>query len=93
MKLIGTIHKFNTRRMYGENGQEIVWGVVEQDDQHRVVNFIDRARGIRGTIDLHFGNLDLLTNEWVLRAYDDFHYRGFHNTMTFFGEQVLEAKV
>jgi hypothetical protein len=75
MKLIGTVHTFNTKRMYAENGQEIVWAILQIDDYRKVVAFMDRARGIDGVIDIHFGNMGLVDDRWVLRAYDDFHYR------------------
>lgn len=75
MTIIGTVHEFNTRRAYATDGQRISWAVVENDDRKRVVAFIDHARGIEQVIDLHHGNLDLLTDAWVLNAYDNFHYR------------------
>jgi hypothetical protein len=74
MKLIGTIHRFNTGRYYSADHQPITWAVVERPTGTRCVVFVDHARGISGTIPLHVGNLDLLTDAWVLRAYDDFHY-------------------
>lgn len=77
-ELVGEVHRFNTGRLYAVNGQEITWGVIDVYVEHRiserVVAFIDHARGIDGVIDLHFGNLDLIDDRWVLRAYDDHHY-------------------
>lgn len=74
MKLIGTVHTFNTGRMYAADGQRIVWAIIERPDGSRCVAFLDLARGINQVVPLHVGNLDLLTDRWVLVAYDDFHY-------------------
>jgi len=92
MKIIGAIHTFNTRRMYAANGQEIQWAVIERPDHSRVVFFNDTARGIDGVIDLHVGNLDLVDNDWVLRAYDDFHYHYGHDERPFFTDHVKLQK-
>jgi hypothetical protein len=74
--LIEPVREFNTGRRYAADGQRIVWAVFGRDDPYqRVVVFFDLARGIDGCIDLHVGNLDLIDHRWVLRAYDDHHYR------------------
>jgi hypothetical protein len=88
MKLIGTIHTFNTGRPYASNGQEITWAVIERPDRKRVVVFIDHARMIEQGIDLHIGNLELLTNAWVLNAYDNYHYHYASEEVTFLREQL-----
>lgn len=88
MKVIGTVHTFNTRRMYAANGQEIVWAVIEVDRFRTVVAFIDRARMIDGVIDLHVGNRELVTDQWVLRAYDDFHYYGKYDAVQVLRQQI-----
>lgn len=89
MQLKGPVRSFNTRRMYSENGQEIVHAVIQLDNGFtRVVAFIDRARGIDGVIDLHFGNMDLVDNDWVLRAYDDMHYRHGYEELDFLRENL-----
>lgn len=73
---IGALHTFNTGRQYAKDGQPIVWAVLKCSEPYgQCVVFIDQARGIDGVIDLHFGNLDLIDDRWVLRAYDDHHYR------------------
>ena len=92
MKIIGKIHTFNTGRPYAQNGQEIVWAVVENANGARVVAFIDRARQIEQVIDLHVGNLDLITDRWVLNAYDYFHYHHPRNgECNFLREQIQNA--
>lgn len=76
--VLGKVKAFNTRRMYGAEGQRIVYAVLQLSNPYRqVVAFVDRDRGIEGVIDLHFGNLDLISDEWVLRAYDDHHWSGY----------------
>jgi len=72
--LVGEVREFNTGRLYAFGGQPITYAVFESGGKHYVV-FIDHARYIEGCIELHFGNLDLVDNSWVLRAYDDHHYR------------------
>lgn len=73
--MLGKPHEFNTRRMYAADGQRISWAVYRNAAHHRtVVVFNDHARGIDGVVDLHFGNLDIVGDEWVLRAYDDHHW-------------------
>ena len=75
LEVVGKIHKFNTGRLYAANSQEISWGVIRcVETGERKVAFIDHARGIDGVIPMFFGNMDLLDDAWVLRAYDDFHY-------------------
>ena len=73
MEIVGKIRRFNTRRQYTKEGQPITWAIVQNDKVTNVV-FIDHARHIDGVIDVHFGNLDLIHDDWVLRAYDDYHY-------------------
>jgi hypothetical protein len=86
-ELVGNVHRFNTGRMYAANGQEIVWGVVRNTETGKtVVAFKDLARGIDQVIDVHVGNLDLLTDRWVLAAYDDFHYRHGYEECRFLAE-------
>ena len=74
LTLIGRVHEFNTRRPYTTEGQRITWAIFRGGNT-TVVVFHDHSRMVQGTIDVHFGNLDLITDDWVLRAYDDFHYR------------------
>jgi hypothetical protein len=85
MKLIRTLHRFNTGRFYIEDRQPIAWAVLERDNAtacticgryttRQCVVFRDEARWIEGVIDLHMGNLDFIDDEWVLRAYDDHHW-------------------
>jgi hypothetical protein len=74
MKLIKPVTAFNTKRLYTEEGQPISYAIIRRDDHKTIVVFRDHARGIEGVIDVHFGNTDLVTNDWVLRAYDDMHY-------------------
>lgn len=68
------LRRFNTGRRYREDGQWIRWTVATLADGRRVVMFVDESRFIDGVIDLHLGNLDLVDDQWVLRAYDDHHY-------------------
>lgn len=73
--LIGKVRAFNTGRLYAADGQRISWAVFRDVNTHKtVVVFIDHSRMVDGVIDLHFGNLDLVNDGWVLRAYDDHHY-------------------
>lgn len=75
MKLVGKIHRFNTGRRYGNEGQLILWAVFQQDQPYRrVVVFFDQDRHIEGCIELYIGNMDLVNDDWVLRAYDDHHW-------------------
>ena len=86
MKIIGSINRFNTGRGYSANRQPIVWAVVEGSEptvHSRVVVFIDEARTIEGAIPLYVGNLDLIDDGWVLRAYDDHHYRMDYDAVQF----------
>lgn len=96
MKLIGKIHKFNTGRYYGDNKQPIDWGIICKDDDKQVVVFIDRARHIDGIIDIHFGNLDLIHNDWVLNAYDHYHYymgSSVNSPISFFEDLVKNETI
>lgn len=70
-----TVHQFNTGRRYTREGQRIRWAFYCPTPSARVVLFFDRDRFISGAIDVHFGNLVLVDNDWVLRAYDYHFYR------------------
>ena len=90
LEIVGSIRRFNTGRMYAANGQEIVWCVVKNTETGKyVVAFKDLARGIDQVIDVHVGNLDLLTDRWVLTAYDDFHYHHGYEEVTVLTERML----
>lgn len=88
-KIVGKVHEFNTGRYYGKDRQPITWAVVELEGGGRGVAFADSARGIDGIIPLLIGNLDLVTDEWVLRAYDDFH---FHPGWTQASQMLRETR-
>jgi len=87
MRIIGELHTFNTGRRYVADGQTIVWAIIAGEDGQKVA-FIDRARMIEGVIDLHFGNLDLVDDRWVLRAYDDHHYHADFKTQWFLRQHI-----
>jgi hypothetical protein len=79
MTIIGNVHQFNTGRHYAADGQPISWAIVQRENGTRVVAFIDHARGIDQVIPLYVGNDDLITDRWVLNAYDNYHYtHGFY---------------
>ncbi len=69
-RLVGEVHEFNTGRRYQVDGQRIRWAVTETEAGDREVIFEDVSRMITGAIPLFFGNMDLVTNDWVLKAYD-----------------------
>lgn len=91
MQIIGHVHGFNTGRGYAKDGQRINWAIVE-DGGKRVVAFIDHARGIDQVIDLHVGNLDLITDRWVLNAYDNYHYHYGGAEVTALRNAIILAK-
>jgi len=90
MKLIGTIHRFNSGRLYNNDGQPITWAIIELESHKRVVAFIDHARMIEQVIDVHVGNSALLTDAWVLNAYDNFHYHYGPAEVAFLRMQMQE---
>jgi len=80
VKILRPRQEFNTRRSYGYQGQVIQWCYLSNDEMKYPspttwVVFRDITRGIDGAIPVWFGNDYLLTDEWVLRAYDGFIFR------------------
>lgn len=88
LKILGKFRSFKTGRHYGPNGQQIDWAIVDKGEGRRVVVFTDQDRMIDGVIDLHFGNLDLVDDRWVLRAYDDHHYHGDYDVLGFWRDAL-----
>lgn len=89
MKLLSDVRAFNTGRHYSTDGQPISWLLVEHDGK-RFVAFVDHARMIDGVIPVYFGNLDIISHDWVLASYDGYHYTGNYAVMSF-ARAVIQA--
>ncbi len=74
MEKIRPTREFNTHRPYATDGQVIRWALFKEGQYDLYVVFDDTARGIWGKVMVFFGNEDLLTDAWVLNAYDNYHY-------------------
>jgi hypothetical protein len=90
LRLDGPLHRFNTGRHYAQDGQQIVWAFVRDEEDATYIGFLDKSRMIEGLITVHFGNRDLVDDGWVLRAYDDRHWAGCYQLWNLFSSDVAK---